>query len=122
MRKPVAPRVQPDLANADTKPGANAGARPKGARSKLSRAFIAALCAKFEEQGEECLRVVIAEDPATFLKLVAAAIPKELDINPNALAELSDDDLAALIALARHQVGRDLEGRREREDQAPRRH
>ena len=99
---------------------ANTGA--KTARNRLSAAFIAALCAKFEERGEECLRIVIDEDPATFLKLVAAAIAKELDVNSNALAELSDDELAAIIAVARHQVGRDPAGRRDREDEAARRH
>ena len=83
------------------------GGRAKGTRNKLTADFIAALCRRFEEEGEACLRIVVKEEPATFLKLIASVIPKELEINPNALAELTDDQLDIIARVLRSRSAND---------------
>lgn len=76
----------------------NPNGRPKGSRNKLGEEFIAAVAADFERHGVETIKTVREERPHEYLKLVAGILPKEVNINTNALEELSDDDLAAGIA------------------------
>jgi hypothetical protein len=64
------------------KPGAewkgNAKGRPKGSRHKLSEAFVADLCATWEEHGIDAIKRVAKNDPASFLRVIASLVPKEL--------------------------------------------
>jgi hypothetical protein len=69
------------------------GGRAKGTRNMLCQEFIADLCANWRENKEEYLRIVGKEEPATIMKLIASLCPKELEISPNALAELTDEQL-----------------------------
>ena len=70
------------------------GGRPRGARNCLTGDFIGALAADFAENGIDVIRVVRVEEPATYLKIIASTLPRELDITATTqLQELSDDDL-----------------------------
>jgi hypothetical protein len=84
------------------KPGAqwtgNAAGRPKGSRNKLSEEFIAALCEDFELHGEAVIETVRKTKSAEYLKIVAALVPKEFSVESGSLEDLSDEDLAQLIA------------------------
>lgn len=93
---------------------AKVGGRVKGSRNKLQADFLSALTKAFEEKGEEAIKVVIAESPKDFLKVIATIIPKELDINDNRLKEIPDDELSAIIEIARQRlarIGSDIAGR-----------
>lgn len=82
------------------KPGHTFGkGRPKGSRNKLSESFISDLVNEWREHGAEVLRIVRMEEPATLLKVVASVIPKEIEITPNALAELTDEQLELIASL-----------------------
>ncbi len=79
----------------------NAKGRPKGSRHKLGEAFIEAMSADFEVHGSKVIEQVRIEKPDQYLKVVASILPKELNVNTNAMSEMSDDELAAVIAAMR---------------------
>lgn len=84
------------------KPGVspNPKGRPKGARNKLGEAFVQALHDDFEQHGASVIETVRVEKPDQYLKVIASILPKELNVNTNALGDMSDDELAAtLVAL-----------------------
>jgi hypothetical protein len=75
------------------------GGRPQGARNKLATKFLWDLLAEWEQHGAGVLRICRIERPIEFAKIVASTLPKEFSIEPSALADLSDEDLAAGLAL-----------------------
>lgn len=85
------------------KPGEcpNPKGRPRGARSKLGEQFVAALQADFEAHGQEVIEKVRTERPQDYLKVLASILPKELNVNTNALGEMSDDELAGTLITLR---------------------
>lgn len=60
------------------KPGrsGNPAGRPRGARNRLSDAFLADVLAHWKEHGRAALDKVLEQDPVAYLKLVAAVLPK----------------------------------------------
>jgi hypothetical protein len=96
------------LANADNtdekqkpehlfKPGqsGNPAGRPKGSRSKLGEAFIAALHDDFEQHGVSVIETVRIEKPDQYMKVVASLLPKEFKIET--VSELTDEQLDSRI-------------------------
>jgi len=84
------------------KPGqsGNPAGRPKGARSKLSESFLKALSDDFDVNGIEVIEKVRHDRPHEYLKIVAAVLPKQMqleDLTPSRKAEdLTDDELACI--------------------------
>ena len=76
---------------------AKLGGRLKGSRNKISEAFLKDLAAEWEVSGPAALKVMAKEEPGNFVKVVAALLPKEFEINDNRLADLNDDELDNLI-------------------------
>lgn len=81
-----------------------AGGRVRGSRNKLSADFISAMAKDFEEHGSDVIRIVRTEEPATWLKIVASMLPKELDINDSRLKDVSDEELDLLIEIAKQRL------------------
>jgi Family of unknown function (DUF5681) len=95
----------------------NPAGRPKGARSKLSDAFLKALADDFLEHGEGVIQKVRAERPHDYLKIIASSLPKQIDLSPEkAAAEMTDEELTAIIREG-EKAARDLIA--EGEEQAP---
>jgi hypothetical protein len=81
------------------------GGRPKGAKNRLTNDFLTALASDFSEHGIDVIKVVRVEEPATYLKVIASLMPRELDINATTqLQEIPDDVLEYLIENARKQL------------------
>src|SRR6516165_10948371 len=76
---------------------AKIGGRVKGSRNKISEAFLKDLAAEWEVSGPDALKVMAKEEPGNFVKVVAALLPKEFEIEDNRLADLNDDELDNLI-------------------------
>jgi len=95
------------------------GGRVKGSRNKLTAAFVVALCEDFEKNGEEAIRITRTERPHEYLRVIAAILPKELDINDNRLKDIPDDELDALIELARKRIAGNAARLSGREGTAP---
>lgn len=86
------------------KPGqsGNPAGRPKGARTKLSEAFVADLYENWLEKGAGTLEQVRVEKPDVYVKVVASILPQQLNVTVNDLDDLSDEQLDQRInALAR---------------------
>ena len=61
------------------KPGQ--GGRPKGARNKLTKAYLDALAADFKVNGQQVIEKVRDKRPDAYLKAVGLLVPKDLDVN-----------------------------------------
>ena len=59
----------------------NPKGRPKGSRNKLSEEFLAALLADFQDHGPEVIQAVRVEKPDQYLKVIAAVLPREMQLN-----------------------------------------
>jgi len=81
------------------------GGRPRGSRNKLGEAFIADLYADWMDNGKEVIKKVRAAQPAAYLKVVASLLPKQLEIKEDVFDELTDEQLASLIAYTRNALG-----------------
>ncbi len=81
------------------KPGqsGNPAGRPKGSRNKLGEDFIHALQQDFEAHGVMAIQTVREKKPDQYLKVIASILPKDINLNVNALGEMSDDDLIERI-------------------------
>jgi hypothetical protein len=66
------------------------GGRAKGARNKLSVAFLEAFAADFEQHGAEVIKIVRVEKPSEYLKTAAYLMPKEFEITETRLMEIPD--------------------------------
>jgi hypothetical protein len=77
------------------KPGqsGNPYGRPKGSRNKLGEEFIQALAADFEEHGVAVIRQVRETRPEVYLKVVAALLPKDVNLSVDPYAEMTDEQL-----------------------------
>lgn len=83
----------------------NPSGRPKGSRNKLSEVFLEALADDFEAHGKDAIVRVRTDRPNEYLKIVAMALPKRMEIEDAGLsrraADLSDDELAAIVSVGR---------------------
>jgi hypothetical protein len=80
------------------------GGRARGAKNRLSHAFLTALAEDFEQHGVEALKIARVERPVDYIKVVAGLMPKELEIMDSRLTDLSDEELDVFIAKPRAQL------------------
>lgn len=82
------------------KPGqsGNPAGRPKGARVRLGEAFLADLLTDFEQHGKAAIKDMREKSPTDYCKVVAATLPKELNVKVDEINELSDEQLAGRLA------------------------
>ena len=59
----------------------NPAGRPKGSKNKLATSFFDDCYAVWQDSGKEALQQMLAEDPASFNRMIASTMPKELDID-----------------------------------------
>lgn len=65
------------------------GGRARGARNKLSQAFLEAFATDFEQHGAEVIKIVRVEKPHEYLKTAAYLMPKEFEITETHLMEIA---------------------------------
>ncbi|MCO4054609.1 MAG: hypothetical protein HEQ16_11275 [Bosea sp.] len=75
---------------------------PKGSRNKLSDVLLSVVVDDFAEHGAEAISQLRQKDPATYLRLVASLVPREMILQrEEALtvdyAELTDAEIVALL-------------------------
>ena len=81
---------------------ANPTGRPKGSRNKLGEDFIKDLLVHWTENGTQALTDCLKHSPSQYVKVVASLLPKQIDMKlDNPLADLSDDQVADVVRLAR---------------------
>ena len=77
------------------------GGRPAGSRNKLQADFVKALAEDFDEYGIGVIRIVRAERPHEYLRIVASILPKELLFPDNVLEDMDDAELVDTLATIR---------------------
>jgi len=82
--------------------GNNGGGRRKGARNKLTETFLEVVAKDFSKHGAQALSRLREDDPATYLKIIAILVPRELiskyENAPDiAYEELSDEEFNSLL-------------------------
>lgn len=78
---------------------ANPGGKPVNARNKLNATFLRELSDAFEEVGRSAIYDVARNDPSTFIRVMAALQPKEMEIK-RSLDDVTDEQLdAAAVAI-----------------------
>jgi hypothetical protein len=75
-----------------------AGARPPEARDKLGEAFMADFYADWCEQGRAAIKAMRDEKPGEYVRIAASLLPKEPNLEVDPIDELTDAELAELIA------------------------
>src|SRR6266542_1434941 len=78
----------------------NPAGRPKGARNKLTEAFLSALANDFAAHGPAAIERLRSRDPSRYLKLVASIMPRDLILKHESTidyAELSDEEVCELL-------------------------
>lgn len=87
------------------KPGqsGNPGGKPKGARNRLTVAFLNALADDFEAHGKQAIIDARLEDPMGYVKAIGALMPKQVE-QTQPLDDLTDAELVAGIALLRSRL------------------
>jgi hypothetical protein len=84
----------------------NPAGRPRGSRVKLGEAFLSDLMADWEEHGTTAVKAMREKSPGDYVKVVAATLPKELNVKVSELDELSDEQLARQLASLASQLAR----------------
>lgn len=90
------------------KPGqsGNPAGRPKGARVKLGEQFLADLLSDWGDNGVAAIKSMREKHPGDYVKVVAATLPKELNVKVSELDELSDEQIARQLASLASQLAR----------------
>jgi histidinol dehydrogenase len=78
----------------------NPGGKPVNARNKLNATFLKELSADFNEHGKAAIVRCREEQPGTYIKVLAALQPKEVDIR-RPMDDLSDEALEAAYVAAK---------------------
>lgn len=84
------------------KTGNIGGGRPKGSRNKLSDVLLSVIVDDFVEYGADAVARLRERDPATYLRLVASLVPRELIVAREEApamdyAELTDAEVVRLL-------------------------
>lgn len=87
------------------KPGqtGNPGGKPKGARNRLTAAFLNALADDFDQHGVKAIQDARENDPVKYMQVCATLMPKQVE-QTQPLDDLTDAELLAGIALLRSRL------------------
>lgn len=71
----------------------NPSGRPKGARHKLSEAFLEDMLEAWSTHGKDVIARVIEQDPTVFLRSIVSILPKQVEVDINQYDNMTDDQL-----------------------------
>ena len=82
--------------------GNSGGGRPKGSRNRLTELLMTAIVDDFATHGTTAIARLRDDDPATYLRMVTALVPRELILQREAqpvpdYADLTEEEALALI-------------------------
>jgi hypothetical protein len=81
----------------------NPGGKPAGARNRLQTKFLHALADDFDEHGKRAIEACRESDPARYVQIVAALLPKQVE-QTQPLDDLNDEQLTAAIGFLRSRL------------------
>jgi hypothetical protein len=82
--------------------GNSGGGRPKGARNRLTELLMGAIAEDFAANGATAIARLREDDPATYLRMITALVPRELILQREAqpvpdYADLTEEEALALL-------------------------
>lgn len=83
----------------------NPGGQPRGARRRLTTAFLNDLADDYAAHGAETLRQLRLDNPKAYISAVVKLCPRELEVS-NALDDLDNDALRIVLAAAQRYMER----------------
>jgi hypothetical protein len=96
--------------NPATRFGASGGtgnpsrAKQKGARDRLSAAFLNDFADDYDANGKAVIETVRGQDPVAYMRLAAALLPTKVEITESPFDGLSDEQLNAYLEEMRAQM------------------
>ena len=72
-------------------------AKQKGARDRLSAAFLNDFADDYDAHGKTVIETVRAKDPIAYMRIAAALLPTKVEITENPLDSLTDEQLDAYM-------------------------
>jgi hypothetical protein len=91
------------------KPGG--GGRPAGVRNRFSHAFMSDFLADWEKYGASAIKSVRITDPATYLRVGATILPKELMVETMTTGLTAEERAEMIAMLKQHLLTRQQEQR-----------
>jgi hypothetical protein len=85
--------------------GNSPSAKQKGARDRLSAAFLNDFADDYDANGKAVIEIVRGKDPVAYMRLAAALLPTKVEITENPLDGLSDEQLDAYLEEAHDSRG-----------------
>ncbi len=79
--------------------------RPKGSKNKLCEDFLGDMQEAWKEHGKDAIKEMATKEPGRFVATVASLVPKDMNVNINPMADLTDDELAERIRTLAAQLG-----------------
>jgi hypothetical protein len=79
-------------------------AKQKGARDRLSAAFITDFADDYESNGKAVIETVRGKDPVAYMRLAAALLPTKVEIAESPLDGLTDEQLDAYMEEAQGRI------------------
>src|SRR5262245_14528425 len=80
--------------------------RAVGSRNRLTNSFLKALADDFEEHGAATIKITRIEKPDVYFRAIAALMPKEFQVADAKLGELTEEDIAGMLATIREMQAR----------------
>ena len=83
--------------------GNSGGGRPKGSRNRLADTFLMAVADDFATNGIDAIERVRKKDPAAYLKLISALIPRQLVLEREQetdFADMTEEEVSDLLQRA----------------------
>src|SRR5277367_5285474 len=72
-------------------------AKQKGARDRLSAAFLNDFADDYDAHGKAVIETVRGQDPIAYMRIAAALLPTKVEITEDPIAALSDEQLEAYL-------------------------
>ncbi len=88
----------------------NIRGRPKGARGKLSEAFLEALHEDFQEHGKAAIEAVRVSKPEAYIRVIASLLPRDVNLNTDPYEDLSDEELRQQLRQLEAELRTELPG------------
>ena len=79
-------------------------AKQKGARDRLSAAFLNDFADDYDAHGKAVIETVRAKDPIAYMRIAAALLPTKVEITESPLDGFSDEQLEAYLEEMRTQA------------------
>ena len=79
-------------------------AKQKGARDRLSAAFLTDFADDYEAHGKTVIETVRGKDPVAYMRLAAALLPTKVEISESPFDGLTDEQLDAYMGEMRAQI------------------